>query len=95
MDVEGKALLIQNKHQKRTISSNYKQITMFNYDVENLNSTDKKYITCLKAADYFQKNRKDATRETDDQLELDQHIHKKVKTRQKNVAIAWIDYKDF
>ena len=33
-------------------------------------------------------------REIDDQLYTDKHIHKEVKTRRKNVAMVWIDYKE-
>ena len=44
----------------------------------------------MKTANCFLKNSKDATREQEDS---DQHILKDSKARQKNVAMAWFDYK--
>ena len=40
-----------------------------------------------------QKRCRKGTRGTDDLLFIDQHIFKKVKTKRKNVVIAWIDFK--
>ena len=66
-------------------------------DVENINSTIREEIYySLRSRDLLRDERKGCckgSRYTAELLYIDQHILNDSKTRQKNLAMAWIDYK--
>ena len=53
----------------------------------------KKIYYSLLSRKTFPRNRKDATRGTEELLYIAQHIVNESKMRRKNLAMAWIDYK--
>ena len=65
-------------------------------DVENINSTNKEIYYSLTSRGLFPEEQKgchNGSRGTGELLYLDQRILNESKTRRKNLAMAWIDYK--
>ena len=65
-------------------------------DVENINSTREEIYNSLTSRVLFpeeQKGCRKGSRGTTELLYIDQHILNESKTRQKNLAMAWIEYK--
>ena len=60
-------------------------------NVENINITNKEIYYSLKTVDCSLRNRKDAAK--DPNAQHIQHIINESKTKRKNLALAWIDYK--
>ena len=70
---------------------------MFTHDIENINSTNKGRDILLISCELFpneQKGCRKGSRGTAELLYIDQHILNESKNRRKNLAMAWIDYKN-
>ena len=95
--IKGKTTLIQNDLSKGTAPNNYRPITCQPMMWKILTGQIKEEIYySLTSRELFPEERKGCckgSRRTVEILYIDQHILKESKTRRKNLAMAWIDYK--
>ena len=93
----GRTSLLQKDKSKGNVASNYRPVTCL--------PLLRKLLTCLIADQIYahldqekllpeeQKGRRKGSRGTNDLLYIDRAVIKEVKSRNKNLAMAWIDYK--
>ena len=93
---KGKTTLIQKDPSKGTAPNNYIQITSLPMMWKILTAQIREKIYSLTSRGLFldeQKGCRKGSRGTVELLCIDQHILNENKTRRKNLAMAWIDYK--
>ena len=94
---KGKTTLIQKDPLKGTTPNNYRPITCLPMMWKILTAQIRKAIynslTSRRLFPEEQKGCRKGSRGTGELLYLDKHILNESKTRQKNLAMAWIDYK--
>ena len=94
---KGKTTLIQKDPNKGTTPNNYRPITCLPVMWKILTAQIRKEIYCSQTSCSFfheeQKGCRKGSRGTAELLYIDQHILSESKTRQKNLAMALIDYK--
>ena len=93
----GRTSLLQKDKSKGNVSSNYRQITCLPLMWKLLRGAiaDQIYahLDQEKLLPEEQKGCRKGSRETNDLLYMDRAVIKKVKSRNKNLAMTWIDYK--
>ena len=94
---KGKTPLIQKDRHKRTAQNNYTPITCLPmmWKILTAQIKEKIYYSLISRRIFLeeQKGSNKGTRGTEDLLCIVQYILNKSKTRRKNLAMAWIDYK--
>ena len=94
---KGKTTLVQKELLKGAAPNNYRPITCLPMRWKILTAQiKKKIIYSLISSRIFPGEQKECykrTRGTEELLYIDQHIFNESKTRQKDLAMAWIDYK--
>ena len=93
---KGKTTLIQIDPLEGVVPTKYKPIMCLSIMWKTLTQIMEKIYNSLISRGIFpdeQKGCRKRTRSTEDLLYIDQHILNKSKTRRKNLAMAWIDYK--
>ena len=94
---KGKTTLIQKDLQKGTIPSNYRLITCLPlmWKILTVQIREEIYysLLCCRLFPKEQKGYHKGTRRTDDLQYIDQHILKESEARQKNVAMAWNEFR--
>ena len=93
---KGKTTFIQKDQSKRTDPHNYKPITSLPMMWKILTAQIREEIYySLTSFGLFSEEQKDGTKDPEAQqlFYIDQYILNESKTRQKNLAMAWIDYK--
>ena len=94
---KGKTTLIQKDPSKGTAPNNYKPITCLPMMWKILTAQIREEIYySLTSRELFPEEQKGCckgSRGTAELLYIDQHILNEIKTKQKNLAMAWIDYK--
>ena len=94
---KGKTILIRKNPSKGTVPNNYRPITCLPimWKIQTAQIREKIYYS-LTSRGLFpdeQKGYREGFRGTAELLYIDQHILNESKTRRKNLAMAWIDYK--
>ena len=91
---KGRTTLIQKDPNKRTAPNNYRPITCLHLMGKILTAKIREEIYySLTSRRLFPDEQKGCCKGTAELLYIDQHILNESKTRRKNLAMAWIDYK--
>ena len=93
---KGKTTVIQKEPLKGAAPTNYRPITCLPmmWKILTAHIREKIYYSLLsRGISYEHKGCRKRTRGTEDLLYVDQHIFNERKTRRKNLAMDWIDYK--
>ena len=93
----GRTSLLQKDKSKGNVASNFRPITclllMWKLLIAVIADQIYAHLDIEKLLPEEQKWRKKGSRETNDLLYIDRPVIKEVKSRNKNLAMAWIDYK--
>ena len=99
MDDQRKTILIQKDPFKETATNNYRPITclLMTWKIltAQINEEICHSLICCTLFSEQQNGCCKGTRGTGELLFIDQHILNESKTRRKNLAMAWIDYKKY
>ena len=95
LDDERKDHIDPKGPKQRNCSKQLQTDNLLTDDVENINSTNKRRDLLLTNKPWIeeQKGCRKGSRGTAELLYIDKHILNESKTRRKNIAMAWIDYK--
>ena len=93
----GRTSLLQKDKNKGNIANKYRPLTFFGINVEVIDRCNCRSDICTftsrEVVTEEQKRYRKGSRGTNDLLYIDRAVIKEVKSRNKNLAMAWIDYK--